>query len=61
MTDEASVLMMHEAAALLRIHQNTLKRIPPAELPYFRVGRRGDRRYLRSDILAYMAARAVLG
>jgi hypothetical protein len=38
----------------LGIHNNTVKKIPASELPYFRVGARGDRRYLPSDVDAYI-------
>lgn len=47
-------LTTREAARVLDVHMNTLKRIPSEELPFFRVGRRGDRRYLGDDVLAYL-------
>jgi len=53
------VLTAHEVAERLRVHVNSVKRIPPAELPYFRFGSRGDRRYLESDLIAYIAQRLV--
>lgn len=52
-------LHAYEVADLLGVHVNTVKRIPPAQLPYFRVGRRGDRRYLAEDVLAYITGRMV--
>lgn len=44
-----------EVAAFLRIHYNTLVRIPRDVLPFHRIGTRGDRRYERRDVLAYLA------
>jgi len=44
-----------EASRHLGVHVNTLKRIPPTELPYFRIGSRGDRRYLHPDVQAYIS------
>ena len=52
-------LHAHEAAEALSVHVNTLKRIPPSDLPYFRLGSRGDRRYRRQDVTAYIARRLV--
>ena len=48
-----------EVAMRLGIHVNTLKRIPPDELPYFRVSHRGDRRYFPEDVARYIARRRV--
>jgi excisionase family DNA binding protein len=48
-----------EAAERLGIHNNTAKRIPPDELPYFRVAARGDRRYRLEDVEAYIERRMV--
>lgn len=45
-----------DVAALLSLHVNTVKRIPPDRLPFFRATARGDRRYLISDVLAYIKA-----
>lgn len=42
------------AAKLLGIHINTLKRIPANEIPFYRITPRGDRRYNRQDIDAYL-------
>lgn len=53
-------LTCREAAAWIGgVHENTLKRIPPSELPYTRVGSRGDRRYRVADVEAYIARRTV--
>lgn len=46
-----------QASILLGVHINTLKRLPPEELSYFRVGARGDRRYLARDVKAYIDRR----
>jgi hypothetical protein len=39
------------------LSRNAVKRIPPAELPFFRVSSRGDRRYQQADVDAYVARR----
>ena len=52
-------LTVTEVAARLRVHPHTVKRIPPAELPYFCVGHRGDRRYLVEDLRAFVSARRI--
>jgi DNA-binding transcriptional MerR regulator len=48
-----------EAARLLGVHPNTLKRIAPSALPYHTVSQRGDRRYRIEDVRAFIAARTV--
>lgn len=53
-----SVLTARDVAAMLAIHVNTVKRIPPGELPYFRVTSRGDRRYRIADVMAYIERRS---
>jgi hypothetical protein len=50
---------VREVALLLGLHPHTVKRLSPEELPYFRVGSRGDRRYLSSDVRSYINVRAV--
>jgi DNA-binding CsgD family transcriptional regulator len=50
-------LGVYEAAEALGVHANTLKRLPASALPYFRVGSRGDRRYRRDDVAAYISGR----
>jgi len=42
---------------MLGVHRNTLKRIPADELPFYRIGARGDRRYRPTDIRSYLAHR----
>lgn len=54
-----NILTVDEVAVLLGVHNNTVKRMPPADLPYFRVGSRGDRRYVRWDVEDYVARRMV--
>jgi excisionase family DNA binding protein len=49
-----------ETARMIGVHRTTLKRsIPPRELPYVRVGKRHDRRYRVSDVMAYLDRRRV--
>lgn len=50
-----------DVARLLGVHINTVKRLHPGDLPYFRVGARGDRRYHRADVTAYIEAASVRG
>lgn len=57
-TDD-DVVDVGEVARRLGIHVNTAKRLDPTELPYFRIGTRGDRRYRLGDLRAYIAARRV--
>jgi hypothetical protein len=47
-----------EVARRLGVHPNTVKRIAPEDLPYFRVGGRGDRRYMARDVERYVQERA---
>lgn len=53
--DLPELLTVAEAAEVLRVHPNTVKRLGDrGELPFFRVVRRGDRRIRRSDLEAYI-------
>jgi hypothetical protein len=52
-------LTVREVAAWLGIHPNTVKRIQPADLPYFTVGSRGDRRYRVEDVRSYIERRTI--
>lgn len=54
-----AMLTASAVAAVLCVHVNTVKHIPPRELPYVRVTSRGDRRYRASDLAAYIADRTV--
>lgn len=51
------MLSAQEVAAALGLSVAATKRIPPAQLPYSRVGARNDRRYAPADVQAYVAAR----
>lgn len=48
-----------EVAHFLGVHVNTVKRLPPEDLPFFRVTSRGDRRYRFEDVRAYIERRTV--
>jgi len=48
-----------EAARRLGMHENTLRRIPPEDLPFMLANSRGDRRYHRDDIDRYIYDRMV--
>jgi hypothetical protein len=50
-------LTVREVAAWLGIHPNTVKRIPSADLPFFTISTRGDRRYHVDDVRAYIERR----
>lgn len=52
-------MTVSEAADYLDVHCDTLKRVPPAELPYLRVNARGDRKYRKRDLDAYVERRMV--
>lgn len=58
-TADDDLVDVREVSRLLGIHINTAKRLASAELPYFRIGNRGDRRYRLGDVRAYLAARRV--
>jgi excisionase family DNA binding protein len=55
--DNSEALNAAEVARILGVHVNTIKRIHSDELPFFRIGMRGDRRYRSADVSAYIAAR----
>lgn len=50
-------LRIGRVAELLGLHRDAVKNIPASELPYFRVGTRGDRRYARADVSSYIERR----
>lgn len=56
---ESGWLSVNETARSLGLHNNTVKRIPPSELPYMRATTRGDRKYWYEDINAYIEKRMV--
>ncbi len=53
-SQEVLYMSAADVAKMLNVHNNTIKRIPPDELPYIRIGHRGDRRYRTEDVLAYL-------
>lgn len=62
LTTEAApppLLTAKEVGVRLGTTFRAVKTIPTAELPYFRVGTRGDRRYDPADVERYLAARKV--
>lgn len=58
---ERLIIGAQGVAEILGIHVNTVKKIPPNELPYFRIGNRGDRKYRYYDVKAYIMRRTVTG
>lgn len=52
--EEPRLWPVHRAAKYMGIHVNTLKRIPPEELPYYSILGKGDRRYHPDDVEAYL-------
>jgi len=47
----------HQAAQFVGVHVNFLRTIPPAELPFYLIGR--NRRYKTADLEAYITSRVV--
>ncbi len=56
MTNEVGKLLTaSEVAEMLHLHVNTVKRLGDrGELPFFRVTRRGDRRFRYDDVLEFL-------
>ncbi len=48
-----------EVARELGVAPSTVRQIPPEQLPYIAVGRRGTRRYARADVFELLDARYV--
>ena len=49
------LLTASEVAEMLHLHVNTVKRLGDrGELPFFRVCRRGDRRFRLTDVMAFL-------
>ncbi len=49
------LLTASEVAEMLHLHVNTVKRLGDrGELPFFRVTRRGDRRFRYDDVLDFL-------
>ncbi len=50
------MLTASEVAELLHLHVNTVKRLGDrGELPFYRVCKRGDRRFRLDDVLSYLS------
>ena len=50
------MLTASEVASLLHLHVNTVKRLGDrGELPFFRVCKRGDRRFRLDDVMQFLA------
>ncbi len=50
------LLTASEVAEMLHLHVNTVKRLGDrGELPFFRVCRRGDRRFRLTDVMSFLA------
>lgn len=52
-------LSVRDVGVALGLHRNSVKRLPPTDLPYYRITDRGDRRYRRSDVEEYLRRRRV--
>jgi len=49
------MLTASEVAEMLHLHVNTVKRLGDrGELPFYRVCKRGDRRFRLSDVMAFL-------
>ena len=57
MTNEVGKLLTAaEVAEMLHLHVNTVKRLGDrGELPFYRVCKRGDRRFRLEDVMAFLA------
>ena len=50
------MLTANEVADLLHVHVNTVKRLGDrGEIPFYRIGKRGDRRFRLDDVIAFLA------
>lgn len=60
MTEEQSDwYYVRQVANILGVHIKTVKRLPPIELPYYRMSKRGDRRYRKEDIDKFLQSRLI--
>jgi excisionase family DNA binding protein len=56
MNELGPMLTASEVAELLHLHVNTVKRLGDrGELPFYRVCKRGDRRFRLDDVMAFLA------
>ena len=54
--DLGPMLTASEVAEMLHLHVNTVKRLGDrGELPFYRVCKRGDRRFRLEDVMAFLA------
>lgn len=54
--DLGPMLTASEVAKLLHLHVNTVKRLGDrGELPFYRVSKRGDRRFRVEDVVGFLA------
>ena len=55
-SDLGPMLTASEVAEMLHLHVNTVKRLGDrGELPFYRVCKRGDRRFRLDDVMAFLA------
>lgn len=51
------MLTASEVAGMLHLHVNTVKRLGDrGELPFYRVCKRGDRRFLLADVMSFLGS-----
>ena len=51
------MLTASEVAAMLHLHVNTVKRLGDrGELPFYRVCKRGDRRFFMEDVMSFLGS-----
>ena len=51
------MLTASEVAEMLHLHVNTVKRLGDrGELPFYRVCKRGDRRFLLADVMSFLGS-----
>ena len=56
MNEVGKLLTAAEVAEMLHLHVNTVKRLGDrGELPFFRVCKRGDRRFRLDDVMKFLA------
>lgn len=52
--EERPYLTVSDVGEMLNLGNAAVKRIPASDLPYWRIGRRGDRRYSILDLQRYL-------
>ena len=52
-------LSARQVADAIGVHVNTVKRADPGTLPFYRFNDRGDRRYRREDVVAFLRSSRV--